>query len=124
MYMGQAWWCIPVIPEFGRLTRTFFLLLGLGFEFRALGLQSRCPIATPPVHFPVVILEMGSHFVPRGLAWNHHPPDLSLPKPPWPAVGYNEVSGTFCLGTSILPISASQVGRITSMSHQPGYFVS
>jgi hypothetical protein len=39
----------------------FFFLVGLGFEFRALHLQSRCSIAwaMPPVHFALVILEMG-----------------------------------------------------------------
>jgi hypothetical protein len=39
----------------------FYLLLGLGFEFRASALQSRYPTAwaTPSVYFPLVILEMG-----------------------------------------------------------------
>jgi hypothetical protein len=37
-------------------------LVGLGFELRALGLQSRLSTAwtTPPVHFTLLILEMGS----------------------------------------------------------------
>jgi hypothetical protein len=68
-----------------------FLLVGLGFELRALHLQSRCSTAwaTPPVHFALVILEMGV---------------------PW----------TICPGwpwTVILPISTSQVARITGVSH-------
>jgi hypothetical protein len=64
--------------------------VGLEFEFRALGLQSKRSTAwaTPPVHFALVVLEMG-------------------------------VSGTIYLGwspTPILPISASQVAKITGMS--------
>jgi hypothetical protein len=40
----------------------FFLLVGLGLKLRASHLQSRCSTysSTPPVHFAVVILEMGS----------------------------------------------------------------
>jgi hypothetical protein len=70
----------------------FFFCLGLGFELRASQLQSRCSTAgaTPPVRFALVILEM-------------------------------RVSRTICLSwprTIILPISASQVARITGVSHQ------
>jgi hypothetical protein len=37
---------------------------------------------------------------------------------PCPAIGWEEVSGIFCLGLAwILWISASQVARITEMSH-------
>jgi hypothetical protein len=73
-----------------RLYRAFFNLVGMGFELRALSLQSRSTIwATPPVHFALVILEMG-------------------------------VLQTICLDwpwTVILLISASQVARITGVSH-------
>jgi hypothetical protein len=54
----------------------------LGFELRALHLQSRCSTAsaTSLVHFALVILEMGvlENYLPK-LASNHDPPDLSLP---------------------------------------------
>jgi hypothetical protein len=52
-------------------------LVGLVFELRALHLQSRYSTtrATLPVHFSLVILEMGS---PR-LALNSDPSDFSLP---------------------------------------------
>jgi hypothetical protein len=68
-----------------------FCFEGLGFELRASRLQSRCCTtwATPPVHFALVLLEMG-------------------------------VSWTIFLGwpqTEILPILASQVARITGVSH-------
>jgi hypothetical protein len=69
-----------------------FFLVGLEFELRALQLQSRysTTYTTPPVHFALVILEMGvSGTIYLG----------------WPQ-------------TSILPISASQVASITGMSHR------
>jgi hypothetical protein len=67
---------------------SFFFLVGLGFEPRALHLQSRHSTAwaTPPVHFALVILEMWSHEL---LAW----------------AGLRV----------ILLISASQVARITGL---------
>jgi hypothetical protein len=49
----------------------FFFFVGLGFELGALCLQNRhsTACAMPPVHFVVVILEMGSHklFTQAGL---------------------------------------------------------
>jgi hypothetical protein len=42
------------------LKKNFFLVELGGFELRALSLQSRCSTAIPPVHFALVILEMGS----------------------------------------------------------------
>jgi hypothetical protein len=68
------------------------VLVGLGFELRALSLQSRCftTWATPPVHFALVILEMGV---------------LSTSCPSW-------------LQTTILPISDSQIAKITGVSYQ------
>jgi hypothetical protein len=63
----------------------------LGFELRALYLKSRrsTTLATPPVHFALIILEMG--------VWR-------IICPCWPQ-------------TSIPLISASQVARITGVSH-------
>jgi hypothetical protein len=51
---------------------SFFFLMELGFELRASLLQSRCSPtwATPPVHFALVILEMGALYeliAPAGL---------------------------------------------------------
>jgi hypothetical protein len=68
-----------------------FFLVGLGFELRASHLQSRHTIswATPPVHFALIILEMG-------VSWTICPG--------WPR-------------TEILPISTYQVTRITGVSH-------
>jgi hypothetical protein len=68
----------------------FFFLVGLGFEVRASCLQSRHSTAwaIPPVHFALVILEIG---VSWGLSW----PQIA-----------------------ILPISSSQVARITGVSHR------
>jgi hypothetical protein len=37
-----------------------YFLVGLGFELRAECLQNRC-FTTPPVHFALVILEMGPY---------------------------------------------------------------
>jgi hypothetical protein len=58
-----------------------FILVGLGFELRALSLQSRHSTAwaTPLVHFALLILEMRGlvNYFPR-LASTLHPPDLSL----------------------------------------------
>jgi hypothetical protein len=44
-----------------------YILVVLGFELRALCLQSSCytPWATPPALFALVILEIWSHFLPR-----------------------------------------------------------
>jgi hypothetical protein len=69
----------------------FFVLMGLGFELRASCLQSRYSTtwATTPVHFALVILEMGvSQTI--SLGWSQ---------------------------TMILLISASQVATITGVSH-------
>jgi hypothetical protein len=65
--------------------------VGLGFELRALSLQSRHSTAwaTPPVHFALVILKMGS---------------CELFPPGWPQI-------------TILLISASQVAKIAGRSH-------
>jgi hypothetical protein len=72
--------------------KSSFLLLRLEFELRALCLQSRHSTTwlTPTVHFALDILEMG---VLRTIC----------PGYPW---------------TMILWVSASQVDRITGMSHQ------
>jgi hypothetical protein len=69
----------------------FFFWWGWNFELRALCLQSShsYPWATPSVHFALVILE-------DGVSWTICPY--------WPL-------------TMILQISASQVARITGMSH-------
>jgi hypothetical protein len=80
-----------------RLTPThplffFFFLVELGFELMALCLQSKhsTTLATLPIHFVLVILEMGF--------WR-----TICPGWPW---------------TTILPISASQVARILGVGHQ------
>jgi hypothetical protein len=67
---------------------TFFV--GLEFEVRALCLQNRHSTTwvRPPVHFALVILEIGSHKLCQSWPW-----------------------------TMILLISASQIGRITGVSH-------
>jgi hypothetical protein len=59
----------------------FFFLMRLGFKLRASGLLGRCSTAwaTPPVHFALVLLEMGPLWTLLGLAWHFNPPDLSLP---------------------------------------------
>jgi hypothetical protein len=77
------------VDSAGFLTQGLILL---GFKLRASGLQSKHSIAqaTPPVHFALVILEMG---VSRTIC------------PNWPQ-------------TAILPISNSQVARIIGVSHQ------
>jgi hypothetical protein len=48
-----------------------FVLVVLGFELRASHLLSRCSViwAAPPILSSQVILEIGSHFLPK-LAWN------------------------------------------------------
>jgi hypothetical protein len=60
----------------------FFFLMRPGFELRTSLLQSRLSTAwaTPPVHLPLVILEMGGllNYLPW-LALNCNPPNLSLP---------------------------------------------
>jgi hypothetical protein len=41
-------------------------------------------------------------------------------RPPCPAIGWDEVSWTFCLDwpqTVVLPVSTSQVGRFTGLSY-------
>jgi hypothetical protein len=73
---------------------SFFLLVGLEFELRASHSQSRHSITQviPPVHFGQVILKMGiSQSI--YLDW---PPSMTL------------------------PISASQVARITGIAPAPG----
>jgi hypothetical protein len=69
----------------------FFFFVGLEFEHRTLSFRSRYSTAwvPPPVHFPLLILEMQS---PELFAWS------------WSQ-------------TLILPISVSQVTRTTGMSH-------
>jgi hypothetical protein len=62
-----------------------------------------------------------------GLVWNSHLPYLSLSccwdgrcVPLHPGIDWDGVLGTFCpswLQTAILPISASQIVRITGVSH-------
>jgi hypothetical protein len=69
-----------------------FVLVGLRFELRALRLQTKHSIAwdTPPIHFSLVILEvgvLGTYFCPD-----------------WPL-------------TTIFPISVSQVASTTAVSH-------
>jgi hypothetical protein len=75
--------------------KNFFFFLSLRVDLRTLSLQSRLSTtwATPQVHFALVILEMGvSNYLP-GLALN-----LSR------------------------PVSASQVARVTGVSHlQPAW---
>jgi hypothetical protein len=59
-----------------------FVFMGLGFELMASYLQSRhsTPLATPPIHFALVTLEMGvSQPIYPCLTSNHHPPDVNLP---------------------------------------------
>jgi hypothetical protein len=82
---------IAVITGIRHSTWLFLLLVGLEIELRALNLQNKCSSTwdTSPVHFALVIFEMG-------------------------------VSQTIYLGwppTLTLPICASQVASITSMSH-------
>jgi hypothetical protein len=54
----------------------------LAFELRASCLQSRCSAAwvTPPVHFALIVLEMGGNLVNYlpGLASNHDPPPCPI----------------------------------------------
>jgi hypothetical protein len=79
-----------LLPSFS--TAFFFSLVGLGFELRALCFQSRCYTTwtIPPVHFVLLILEMGIS---------------GTVCPDW-------------LRTAVLTISASQVASITGKSHQ------
>jgi hypothetical protein len=79
---------------YNRVQQLFFLFGGTGVELRAwyyLQIRRSLTWATPPVHFALVILEEGSKEV---FAWS------GLAR------------------TMILPISASQVVRITGMSQQ------
>jgi hypothetical protein len=58
---------------------SFFCGGGQGFQLRALHLQGR-PSATPPVHFALVIWEMGGglkNYLPK-LVLNLNPPDLRV----------------------------------------------
>jgi hypothetical protein len=58
----------------------YYFMMALGFELRASQLQSRhsTPKATLPVHFALVILEMGSHELFTCAGLNCDLPDLSL----------------------------------------------
>jgi hypothetical protein len=58
-----------------------FVLMDLRLELMALSLQSRhrTTRVTPPVHFALVSLDMGSLYLCR-LTCNHNPPHPSLPK--------------------------------------------
>jgi hypothetical protein len=78
LLLNHTPWLLPL--RMGTFNN-FFFLMGLGFELRALYLQSRSstPWAIPPVHFALVILEMESHKLFAWLVLNHNPPDLSLP---------------------------------------------
>jgi hypothetical protein len=82
-----------------------FVFSVLGFELRAFCLVSRQTWAPPPALFTLVILDTGSHFLPRP-AWTlivllytscHCWDDRHLPLHP-AVVCRNEVSRTFCLG--------------------------
>jgi hypothetical protein len=93
----------------------------LEFELRALCLLGRCSItsAIPPVKNDLVISEIGSYFLPRlANSWN----DKCIP--PHSAfsieMGSHEYSTLPWSQTEILLISASQVARITSLSHHTG----
>jgi hypothetical protein len=59
----------------------FVFLVELGYELKASHLQSWCCTtwATPPVHFVLFILEMGSHEIFAWAALNHDLPYLSFP---------------------------------------------
>jgi hypothetical protein len=92
---GIAWWFTPVVPatQEAEISGIFFLFwLDWGLKSGLHPCESRhsTALATPPVHFPLVILEMG---VSQTSCLD------------WPQ-------------TEILPISASQEARITGMSHQ------
>jgi hypothetical protein len=112
----------------------FFLLAVLSIEFRTSCLLDRHSTAwdTPPFLFALVILETGSHFLPRP-AWTMilpfytydcHWNDRLMP----PCLAFfsdwdGGLTNYFCLhcpGKVILPISASQVARITGVSHGAG----
>jgi hypothetical protein len=110
------------------LTKVLFKWRVQGFELRALYLVGRCftTEAMPPALFTLVILDMGSRFLPKPawtrillyyashLAWdNRHTPLC-------PPIGWDGVSWSLCLGwawIAILWISGSQVTRIIDMSH-------
>jgi hypothetical protein len=83
--VGRVWgpprWKVHKTPFLVFFFSYSFFFSREGFEFRALHLQSKCSTAwaTPPVHFAMVILEMGSHKVFTKLAVNSYPLDLSLP---------------------------------------------
>jgi hypothetical protein len=113
---------------------SFFLCVcGMGFELKALSLQSSHSTAwaTPPALFAPVILEIGSDFCPGQpgpqtsyftlptiagvMGTCHHAQLPSLF--PW---GWGSPK-LFCLGwpgTVILPMSASQVAKITDRHFQ------
>jgi hypothetical protein len=85
---GVSHKCLPLISSL--LSLSLFFLVGLGLELRASYLQSRHATAwaTHPVHFPLVILELGGVVSQSNFLG-------------WPR-------------TEIFPISA----RITGVSHQ------
>jgi hypothetical protein len=67
-------------PSFHHLT-FFFFLVGLGFELRALHLQSKCSVLE--THFQTILLWLFwrwdlANYLP-GLALNLDPPCISLP---------------------------------------------
>jgi hypothetical protein len=70
----------PPASYFFCLLHTLFFC-GTGIWTQGFVLESRCSIfwATPPVHFAVIILEMGSLELFPGLALNLGPPYLNLP---------------------------------------------
>jgi hypothetical protein len=121
------WYCVYAYTH----TKKNFWGAVLWFEFRASHLQGRHSTtwATLLPHFALVILEIGSHFLPR-LAWttillfhtiHHHWYDRYIPSHAaflhWDA----GIMNFFCLGwpwTLILQISASKIDRITGISHQ------
>jgi hypothetical protein len=106
------------------------ILATLGFELRALCLLGRCSTvrATPTSLFALVILEIVFCFLPR-LAWTSiflsyasHCSWDDKHVPPGPAFFSIEIGPCepFCLGwpgTTILPISASQVVMTIGVSH-------
>jgi hypothetical protein len=99
----------------------------LGFELRALLLLGRCSTmwARLPAIFALITSETGPHFLPRPV-WTamlcytsccHWDDRLILPRPAFFSAEMG-VLWCFCLvwpPTTILPISASQVARITAV---------
>jgi hypothetical protein len=97
----------------------FFFLVVSGFELRASGLLGKG--FTPPAFFALVIFEIEPCFLPRP----DHNPSIRFPAVAGirylllhPAIGWDGVSWTFCLGwllTTIFLISASRVARIIGL---------